>query len=147
MKNLGGRDTGSTWAPAYISYGDNNRSTMVRIPKGRLELRLPDGACNPYLVTAAVIAAGLDGIDRKLDPGAPHNDNLYALTPEQLNERGIQVLPQNLEQALNALEADTVICDAIGPVAGEFLKLKRAEWLEYMRYVSDWELKSYLEFF
>jgi glutamine synthetase len=139
--------TGSTWAPAYISYGDNNRSTMVRIPKGRLELRLPDGACNPYLVTAAVIAAGLDGIDRKLDPGAPHNDNLYALTPEQLNERGIQVLPQNLEQALNALEADTVICDAIGPVAGEFLKLKRAEWLEYMRYVSDWELKSYLEFF
>ena len=57
------------------------------------------------------------------------------------------MLPQNLEQALNALEADTVICDAIGPVAGEFLKLKRAEWLEYMRYVSDWELKSYLEFF
>ena len=139
--------TGSTWAPAYISYGDNNRSTMVRIPKGRLELRLPDGACNPYLVTAAVIAAGLDGIDRKLDPGAPHNDNLYALTPEQLTERGIQVLPQNLEQALNALEADKVICDAIGPVAGEFLRLKRAEWLEYMRYVSDWELKSYLEFF
>jgi glutamine synthetase len=139
--------TGSTWAPAYISYGDNNRSTMVRIPKGRLELRLPDGACNPYLVTAAVIAAGLDGIDRKLDPGAPHNDNLYALTPEQLTERGIQVLPQNLEQALNALEADAVICDAIGPVADEFLKLKRAEWLEYMRYVSDWELKSYLEFF
>jgi len=139
--------TGSTWAPAYISYGDNNRSTMVRIPKGRLELRLPDGSCNPYLATAALIAAGLDGIDRKLDPGAPHNDNLYALTPEQLKERGIQVLPQNLEQALNALEADKVICDALGPVAGEFLTLKRAEWLEYMRFVSDWELKSYLEFF
>jgi glutamine synthetase len=139
--------TGSTWAPAYISYGDNNRSTMVRIPKGRLELRLPDGSCNPYLATAALIAAGLDGIDRKLDPGAPHNDNLYALTPEQLQERGIQVLPQNLEQALNALEADPVICDALGPVAGEFLTLKRTEWLEYMRYVSDWELKSYLEFF
>ena len=139
--------TGSTWAPAYISYGDNNRSTMVRIPKGRLELRLPDGACNPYLVTAAVIAAGLDGIDRQLDPGAPHNDNLYALTPEQLQERGIEVLPQNLEQALNALEADPLICHALGPVVGEFLTLKRAEWLEYMRYVSDWELKSYLEFF
>jgi len=139
--------TGSTWAPAYISYGHNNRSTMVRIPKGRLELRLPDGSCNPYLATAAVIAAGLDGIDRQLDPGAPHNDNLYALTPEQLKARGIDVLPQNLEQALNALEADRLICDALGPVAGEFLALKRAEWLEYMRFVSDWELKSYLEFF
>lgn len=139
--------TGSTWAPAYISYGDNNRSTMVRIPKGRLELRLPDGACNPYLATAALIAAGLDGIDRQLDPGAPHNDNLYALTPEQLTQRGIALLPQNLEQALNALEADAVICDALGPVAGEFLTLKRTEWLEYMRFVSDWELKNYLEFF
>lgn len=61
--------TGATWAPAYISYGNNNRSSMIRIPGGRLELRLPDGACNPYLATAAVIAAGLDGIEKHLDPG------------------------------------------------------------------------------
>jgi glutamine synthetase len=139
--------TGATWAPAYISYGDNNRSTMIRIPKGRLELRLPDGSCNPYLATAAVIAAGLDGVARRLHPGAPHNDNLYTLTPEQLQERGIQVLPQNLDLALNALEADSLICDALGPVAQEFVRLKRMEWIEYMRHVSDWEVKSYLEFF
>jgi glutamine synthetase len=139
--------TGATWAPAYISYGDNNRSSMVRIPGGRLELRLPDGACNPYLATAAVIAAGLDGIERELDPGPPHNENLYAMSPEQLKDAGIGVLPQNLHEALIELEKDTLLCDALGPVAGEFLKLKHMEWVEYMRHVSDWEIKSYLEFF
>jgi glutamine synthetase len=139
--------TGATWAPAYISYGDNNRSTMVRIPGGRLELRLPDGACNPYLATAAVIAAGLDGIENNIDPGAPKNDNLYGYSPERLKEEGIQILPQNLHEALLALEQDDVLRAALGPVADEFLKLKHMEWVEYMRHVSDWEINSYLEFF
>jgi glutamine synthetase len=139
--------TGATWAPAYISYGDNNRSSMVRIPGGRLELRLPDGACNPYLATAAVIAAGLDGIENELDPGKPHNMNLYELSPEALKAEGIEILPQNLHEALLALEKDTLLCEAMGPVAGEFLNLKHREWVEYMRHVSDWELKRYLEFF
>ncbi|WP_455287690.1 type III glutamate--ammonia ligase [Cupriavidus necator] len=139
--------TGATWAPAYISYGDNNRSSMIRIPKGRLELRLPDGAANPYLATAAVIAAGLDGIDRKLDPGAPRNTNLYDWSEAQLAEAGIGLLPQNLGSALDALEADALMTEALGPVAQEFLKLKRMEWLEYQRHVSDWEVKQYLEFF
>ncbi|MGH6645820.1 type III glutamate--ammonia ligase [Aquabacterium sp.] len=139
--------TGATWAPAYISYGDNNRSCMVRIPKGRLELRLPDGAANPYLATAAVIAAGLDGIERELDPGEPCNANLYEWSEAQLKEAGIGLLPQNLDAALNALEGDTVIRQALGPVADEFIKLKRMEWIEYMRHVSEWEIKSYLEFF
>lgn len=139
--------TGATWAPAYISYGDNNRSSMVRIPGERLEIRLPDGSCNPYLATAAVIAAGLDGIENELDPGKPHNVNLYELAPEELKAEGIGILPQNLHEALQALEQDTLLCDALGPVAGEFLRLKHMEWVEYMRHVSDWELKSYLEFF
>ncbi len=69
--------SGATWAPAYITYGDNNRTCMVRIPYGRLEMRLPDGSCNPYLATAAIIAAGLDGIEKKMDPGEPNNTNLY----------------------------------------------------------------------
>ena len=139
--------TGATWAPAYISYGDNNRSSMVRVPKGRLELRLPDGSANPYLATAAVIAAGLDGIERELHPGPPRNVNLYEWNEAQLREAGIAVLPQNLDAALTALQADTVITDALGPVAGEFLQLKRREWVEYMRHVSEWEIKTYLEFF
>ncbi|MBW8370462.1 MAG: type III glutamate--ammonia ligase [Thiobacillus sp.] len=139
--------TGATWAPAYISYGDNNRSSMVRIPGGRLELRLPDGACNPYLATAAVIAAGLDGIERKLDPGEPHNMNLYELSDAELKKEKISILPQNLHEALLALEKDKVIRDALGPVADEFLKLKHMEWVEYMRHVSEWEVDSYLEFF
>jgi len=139
--------TGATWAPAYISYGDNNRSSMVRIPGGRLELRLPDGACNPYLATAAVIAAGLDGIEHKLDPGEPHNVNLYELSAAELKKEKIGILPQNLHEALTALEKDKVIRDALGPVADEFLKLKHMEWVEYMRHVSEWEIDSYLEFF
>jgi len=139
--------TGSTWAPAYISYGDNNRSAMVRVPKGRLELRLPDGACNPYLATAVVIAAGLDGVERELDPGDPRNVNLYDWPEAQLREAGIGLLPQNLNAALDALEADSVLCQALGPLAAEFLSLKRMEWVEYMRHVSDWEIKTYLEFF
>ncbi len=140
--------TGATWAPAYISYGNNNRSTMVRIPYGRLELRLPDGGCNPYLTTAAVIAAGLDGIKRELHPGDGNGDNLYDYSTKQLKEKKIDILPQNLNLALDALEDDKVIREALGEnLTSEYLMLKRAEWIEYMRHVSDWEVKRYLEFF
>lgn len=140
--------TGATWAPAYISYGNNNRSTMVRIPYGRLELRLPDGSCNPYLATAAVIAAGLDGVARELHPGKGHDINLYDLSPEQLKRMKIGILPQNLNEALNALEKDKVIRDALGAgLAAEFIALKRMEWVDYMRHVSDWEIQRYVEFY
>lgn len=139
--------SGATWAPAYISYGDNNRSSMVRVPGGRLELRLADGSCNPYLATAAVIAAGLDGIDREIEPGEPHNENLYALSPAQLQEKGIHTLPQSLHEAIEALNSDPVIKTALGDLADEFIDLKRMEWVEYMRHVSQWEVERYLEFF
>ena len=140
--------SGATWAPAYISYGDNNRTSMVRIPFGRIELRLTDSSANPYLATAAVIAAGLDGIDRKLDPGDPHNVNLYTLTAEELCEKGIKVLPQSLNEALNALEADPLFHDQLGrDFIDEFIKLKRIEWVDYHRHVSDWEVRRYLEFY
>jgi glutamine synthetase len=140
--------TGATWAPAYISYGNNNRSTMVRIPYGRLELRLPDGASNPYLTTAAVIAAGLDGVKRELDAGPGTKDNLYDYSPAQLKQHGIGILPQNLNEAIRAFEEDTVIRDALGnSLSEEFIMLKDMEWVEYMRHVSDWEIKRYVEFF
>ena len=140
--------TGATWAPAYISYGNNNRYTVVRIPYGRLELRLPDGASNPYLVTAAVIAAGLDGVKRELDAGPGTKDNLYDYSPAQLKQHGIGILPQNLNEAIRAFEEDTVIRDALGnSLSEEFIMLKDMEWVEYMRHVSDWEIKRYVEFF
>ncbi len=139
--------TGATWAPAYISYGNNNRSCMVRIPEGRIELRLPDGACNPYLATAAMIAAGLDGIDRALDPGEPNNFNLYDLSAAQLAEQGIGTLPQSLFDAVAALESDPVLCEQLGPVVAEFARIKKSEHSDYMRHVSDWEVSKYLELF
>lgn len=145
---VGGTASGATWAPAYIAYGDNNRSAMVRIPYGRLEFRLPDSGCNPYLVHAALIAAGLDGIERELDPGEPKNINLFALSEEERKEQDIEILPQNLNEALDALEADTVLTERLGKeIVSEFLKVKRLEWTEYSRHVSDWELKHYAEFF
>jgi glutamine synthetase len=140
--------SGATWAPAYVTYGDNNRTSMVRIPYGRLECRLADPSCNPYLAEAAVIAAGLDGVARKLDPGEPVNLNLYELSASELAERGIAVLPQNLGAALDALAADTLFADKLGgPLIAEFLRLKRMEWIEYSRHVSDWEVNRYLEFY
>jgi glutamine synthetase len=140
--------SGATWAPAYIAYGDNNRTGCVRIPGGRLELRLPDAGCNPYLVTAAIVAAGMDGVKRKLHPGPMNNTNLYEAMPEELQARGIGVLPQNLLEAITALEQDEVVQDGLGPeLAAEFISLKRMEWTEYARHVSDWEARRYLEFF
>ena len=145
---VGGSRTGDTWAPAYISYGNNNRSTLLRVPFGRLEMRLPDTSCNPYLATAAIIAAGLDGVERNLDPGEPHNFNIYNLTYEELEKHKIKILPQNLSLALDALEADKTICNALGGAfIEEFVDNKRNEWLEYQRQVSDWEFKRYIEFF
>jgi glutamine synthetase len=140
--------SGATWAPAYIAYGDNNRTACVRIPHGRLEVRLPDAGCNPYLTTAAMIAAGLDGIDRNLDPGPAQNINLYELSSDELTAKGIRLLPQNLLEAIEALEADPVIQAGLGQdLAREFLRIKRMEWTEYARHVSDWESRRYLEFF
>jgi glutamine synthetase len=140
--------SGATWAPAYIAYGDNNRTGCVRIPGGRLEMRLPDAGCNPYLVSAAIAAAGMDGVKRRLHPGPANNTNLYEATPEDLKRLGIGLLPQNLLEAISALEQDEVVRDALGSeLSAEFISLKRMEWTEYARHVSDWETSRYVEFF
>jgi glutamine synthetase len=139
--------SGATWAPAHVSYGPDNRSAMVRVPFGRLELRLSDSGSNPYLVTAALIAAGLDGIEGDLDPGEPRTENLYDLSGEELGEKGIDLLPHTLNQACDALEADGVICKALGTeFVQEYIEIKRQEWDNYNRHVSDWEVERYLEF-
>ena len=104
--------SGATWSPAWISYGGNNRTHMVRIPDDqRLELRLADGAANPYLLQAAVLAAGLDGIERKLDPGCRSDANTYTDPPEAGTARP---LPSSLEEALQAFRQDQVLRQALG---------------------------------
>lgn len=140
--------SGATWAPAFISYGDNNRTSMVRIPYGRLEMRLGDGAANPYTAAAAVIAAGLDGVERELDPGAPQNFNFYETSLAELEQKGIKTLPQSLHEAIEALEADPLFAEQLGAdFIDEFIQVKRMEWVEYSRHVSDWELNRYVEFY
>ncbi|EGH47788.1 glutamine synthetase, type III, partial [Pseudomonas syringae pv. pisi str. 1704B] len=139
---------GATWAPAFIAFGANNRSAMVRVPYGRLEFRLPDAGCNPYLVSAAIIAAGLDGIDRQLEIDHVCNENLYTLSLEEIAARGIKTLPQSLNEACDALQADPLFGEVLGSeIVDEFIRLKRMEWVEYSRHVSDWEVKRYIEFF
>ncbi|MBP6674634.1 MAG: type III glutamate--ammonia ligase [Vitreoscilla sp.] len=136
--------SGTTWAPAYVAHGPNNRTATLRSLPGRFEWRLPDASANPYLATAALIAAGLDGIDRGLELGPACTEDLFKLSLGEIAARGIAVLPQSLNDAVTALEADAVVCEALGPtLAAEFLRLKRDEWLAYARHVSGWELARY----
>jgi len=140
--------SGFTWTPAFISYGDNNRTQMLRVcGPGHVEDRTVSAGCNPYLVFAAYLMAGLDGIAHETEPGEPNLVNLYGLAPEEIQKRGLVTLPQSLREALGALEADAVILDALGPIGSEFLKLKWQEWNEYHRQVSQWEIDHYLTFF
>ncbi len=133
-------------APTHGNWGLNNRTTFVRIPPERgsacrLEIRVGDGAANPYLITAAILFAGLDGLRRKLDPPTPLEGDTYAL-PEE--EQGT-ALPQSLGEALDALEADEVIRDAVGAdIVDTFLAMKRFEIGRYEAHVSDWELAEYM---
>jgi glutamine synthetase len=136
--------SGTSWAPAYVAHGPNNRTALVRTLPGRFEWRLPDASANPYLAAAGLIAAGLDGIERGLDPGPACEADLFDLPLAEIRRRGIGLLPQSLPEALDALEADTVVAAALGETLHrEFLRLKREEWLAYARHVSDWELERY----
>ena len=136
--------SGTSWAPASVAHGPNNRTALVRTLPGRFEWRLPDASANPYLATAALIAAGLDGIDRRLSPPPACDDDLFAATPDDLAARGIGPLPQSLGAAVDALEGNTLLRSALGPLLHEeFVRLKRAEHLEHARHVSRWELDRY----
>ena len=137
--------SGTTWAPAYVAHGPNNRTAVVRTLNGRFEWRLPDASANPYLALAGLITAGLDGIDRALDPGPACTEDLFALPLAQIRQRGIPLLPQSLLEALDALRANDLIRGALGEsLAQEFDRLKRIEWTEYARHVSAWELERYV---
>ena len=145
-----GSMSGFTWAPVFVCYGNNNRTNMLRIPSpgGRVECRAADISCNPYLGGAMILAAGLEGIREQLDPGDPNLVNAYTLTPEQLAERGITMLPRTLGEAIEAFAADPLSRRVFGDALFDsFVAYKREEWQSYHCTVSDWELKRYLEFF
>jgi glutamine synthetase len=142
----GGAMGGSTWAPVYVSYGGNNRTQMIRIAgPGRVEDRTVDSSCNPYLAAAAMLAAGLDGIDNKIDPGPRNDTDMYKWTPKELKEAGIELLPSNLKEAMQELARDEVILEAMGrEFCNYYMDFKQREWNEYHDTVSRWELDKYL---
>ena len=145
---LTGTQSGFTWTPAFVSYGDNNRTQMIRTAgPGHLEDRTVSAACNPYLAMAAYISAGLDGVRHKMDPGKANLGNLYELGLAEIKRRGIRLLPQSLPEALSELRKDEVIQGALGVIYDEFVSLKEAEWNEYHKQVSQWEIDRYLTMF
>ena len=137
-------------APCYIAYGFKNRSTLLRIPASRglgtrIECRSADPSCNPYLAFAVLLEAGLDGMDNKIDPGEPTEENLFAYTDDEIAEKGIETLPTSLWEAYHSLEKDDVIKNALGEKAyNQFYNIKRAEWDAYRIQVFDYERDEYL---
>jgi glutamine synthetase len=136
--------SGATWAPNTITYSGNNRTHMIRIPEpGRFELRLADGAANPYLLQAAVLVAGLDGIRNKRDPGKRHDINMYT---EGHKAKGARALPLNLLDALRALEKSPVLAAGLGKeFLLPYLKLKHEDWNNYCRSLTEWERQTTLD--
>jgi len=135
--------SGATWSPSSVTWTGNNRTHMIRVPEGdRFEFRLADGATNPYLMPAAVLAAGLDGLANGRDPGPRLDINMYT---EGHTVKGVKQLPLNLLDALRALEASDVLGAALGPVVPSFLKLKYAEWNDYARHLTQWERDTTLD--
>ena len=136
--------SGATWSPNTVTYSGNNRTHMIRIPDaGRFEFRLPDGAVNPYLLPAALLAVGLDGIANARDPGKRLDINMYT---EGHKAAGAVRLPLNLLDALRALEKSDVLKQAFGAeVIGSFIKLKSAEWNAYSRHLTEWERQTTLD--
>jgi glutamine synthetase len=147
---LGSTTSGATWSPVWISYGYNNRTQMLRIPgPGRVEDRTIDGSCNPYLAAAAVLSAGLDGVENGLDAGEPNSDNLYTVAHDELVGRGLKTLPANLLDATRELERNDVLRDAFGRGRDEdyidyYIGVKRDEWHRYHEQVTPWEIREYL---
>ena len=135
-----------SWAPVFNSFGTNNRTNSIRVPMGggRCESRNADSACNPYLAATLALAAGLEGIREKLDPGRPQEDNLYELSEKELAARGISYLPRNLEEAVEAFAADPFIEKTLGKgLRDEFITYKAEEWRTYHQQVSQWEIDHY----
>ncbi|HKR89176.1 MAG TPA: type III glutamate--ammonia ligase [Phenylobacterium sp.] len=135
--------SGATWSPNSVTWTGNNRTHMVRVPEGdRFELRLADGATNPYLMPAAVLAAGLEGLRSNRDPGPRLDINMYT---DGHTVPDAKKLPLNLLDALRALDASEPLKAALGEVVPAYLKLKHAEWNDYARHLTQWERETTLD--
>jgi glutamine synthetase len=144
-------------APTYITWGRTNRSALIRVPMispgksiegTRAEVRCPDPSSNTYLAFAAMIAAGLDGVEKGLTLSEPVEESLFEMDAARIAEKGIRELPGTLGEAIDELERDSVISEALGDhVLSHYVAAKRAEWDEYRTQVTEWELGRYLEAF
>jgi glutamine synthetase len=136
--------SGATWSPNTITYAGNNRTHMIRIPDaGRFELRLADGAVNPYLLQAALLTVGMDGVRNKRDPGKRLDIDMYT---EGHKAKGAKRLPLNLLDALRAFEKADVLRAGLGDeVCNAYLKLKHDDWNAYARHLTDWERQATLD--
>ncbi len=138
-------------APVYLSWARYNRSVLLRIPPGkgmraRVEYRPTDGSCNFYLAYAGILAAGLDGIRRKIDPPSPTEEDVYHMSKEERKERGIDVLPASLGEALDEFGRDKCLRESLGrKFCDKFLQIKRKEWRDFNTTVHEWERKKYLD--
>ena len=137
-------------APVYISWANRNRSALIRVPAGRgmktrVELRNPDPAGNPYLQFAVMLAAGLDGIERKIKPPEPVEQNIFTMTPEEREKKGIKSLPESLGEALHHFSRSTLMHRTLGNhLFTHFIHVKRKEWEEYRAQVTQWEIDNLL---
>ena len=136
--------SGATWSPDSITYGGNNRTHMIRVPEaGRFELRLMDGAANPYLMQAGILACGLDGVEGNRDPGDPLDINMYELGEDI---KGYKQLPHNLLDAIRLFESSDVLRERLGSeLVDAFVKLKKNQWNDYTSHLTKWELDNTLD--
>ena len=137
-------------APCYLAWSASNRSALIRIPAARgqatrVELRCPDPACNPYLALSVCLAAGLDGIEKGMTPPDEITENIFAMDEATRTAKGISSLPGSLKEAVDALQADALICDTLGEhVTTQYTEGKKKEWDAYRTHVSAWEIERYL---
>ena len=140
-------------APVYITWARRNRSDLVRVPEykpgrekaTRIEFRSPDPACNPYLAFSVLLAAGLDGIEKKMPLPEPVEENVYEMSEEERNRRGIKTLPSSLWEAIQLTEKSELVKNALGEhVFNAFIRNKYIEWDQYRTQVTEYELHKYL---
>ena len=151
VPRVGGFEGGTvTWAPTHMTYGNNNRSCMLRLPQNRfcIENRAADMCMNPYLSLGMTTAATVAGVVEGIDPGPPLDRDLYALTDEEIRASGGQRLPRNLLEATEILRGDPVAAEVLGPaMMSSWLRYKVDEWERYHQAVTDWEVEEYLRLY